>query len=586
MKFLNKLNSIQKYQLFFFLTAILPIFIFTILFLQHTQVKLNRAVENQVKPGVILVKDAIEDNYNELRISSRQEVRHLMKNEKKIDAEKNLKKNLIQYKKAAQIDIVMLLTPEGKIIETNTKLTPQEKALFKDYLKNATDEQPIFGIKSFKINGQSHLSTFYLTPIFVPKNKSKGALLVGDFLKNNPHFNALSMLNPEYSIRIVEKKHTKISNKFTKNIINSPLIKNPQQIKPKIFFEKIDDISYASAILTLQNNHSEIVGQIIFSIPYEQGLLRTNLLLISFAGVFALIFVILIGKWFENDFIIPMNKLTLAFNEVSKDNLKDRLIIPVKSSKEAADSFDSFNTMLDNLEESKNLRDNLVATLTHDLRTPLIAQERVVEILKNEYDSLDSKKRNQLLNGLVKSNYNLLEMVNTMLESYEYEDRIIPLNKEIIILNYLIDTCFSELEPLIKSKNITLKKSFTPDSIKLYANKNDLKRVFINLIANAIQNIPKESQIKIIAQILENEIEIKIIDNGPGIPPEMIPHVFERYFSGLTLQKKIGSGLGLYICRTIVELHQGTIMVDSNLGEGTTFTIKLPSIIYGEDDKL
>ena len=582
MNYLNKLNSIQKYQIFFFLTAILPIFVSTILFLENTQTKLNHAVENQVKPGVILVKDAIEDNYNELRISSQQEVRHLIKDKKTFKQKEKLIKTLNQYKKTAHIDIVMLLTPNGEIIETNTKLTTQEKAIFIDSLKNAIGEQPIFGIKSFKIQGQSHLSTFYLTPIAIPKNKAKGALLVGDFLNNNPHFDTLSMLNPEYSIRIVEKKRKKISNNFTKNIINSPLIKDLQQIKPKIFFEKIDDISYASTVLAVQNNNSEIVGQIIFSIPYEQGLLRTNLLLVACAGIFALIFVILIGKWFENDFVLPMNKLTLAFDEVSKDNLKDRLIIPVKSSKEATHSFDSFNSMLDSLEEIKNLRTNLVATLTHDLRTPLIAQERVVEILKNEYDTLDNEKRIRLLDGLINSNYNLLEMVNTMLESYEYEDRIIPLNREIIILDDLIDTCFLELEPLIKQKTIKLDKSFTPNAIEFYANKKDIKRVFTNLIANAVQNIPKKSQIKIIAQKLEKEIEIKIIDNGPGIPPEMLPHVFERYFSGNTLQKKIGTGLGLYICSTIIELHQGSIRVDSKLGEGTIFTIKLPSTEIGD----
>lgn len=578
MKFLNKLNSIQKYQLFFFLTAIMPIAFFTILFLNNTQMKLNRAIENQVKPGVVLVNDAIDDNYKELKISSKQEIRHLIKNKNIFGNDEKLKQNLIQYQKYAQFDIVMVLTPDGKLIETNTKLTPQEKALFKAYLNNATTEQPTFGLKLFKIQGQNHLSTFYLTPVSISKNSSKGVLLVGDFLKNNRHFDTLSMLNSDYLIRIVEKKQKKFSNKSSKNIINSPLIKNPYQIRPKIFFEKIDDVPYASAILAVQNNHSEIVGQIIFSIPYEQSTLTNNLLLITFIGVFALIFVIFIGKWFENDFIIPMNKLTLAFNEVSKDNLKGRLIIPVNSSREAAESFDSFNTMLDNLEESKNLRNNIVATLTHDLRTPLLAQERVIEILKDEYDSLDKEERAKLLNGLIKSNCNLLDMVNIMLESYEYEDRAVVLNKRSIILDNFINTCFADLDPLIKEKKVKFEKEITPNTIKLYADEKGLKRVFINLIANAIQNIPKESRIKFIAKELSNEIEIKIIDNGPGIPPEIIPHVFERYFSGHALQKKIGSGLGLYICRNIVEQHQGTISVDSKLDEGTTFTIKLPSM--------
>lgn len=581
MKYLNRLNSIQKYQLFFFLTAILPIACFTILFLNHTQMKLNRAIENQVKPGIILVKDAIEDNYNDLRICSQQEIRHLTKTNNIFNNYDKLKQNLIQYQKSTQIDIVMLLTPDGKLIETNTKLTPQERALFKAYMSASIAEQSTFGLKSFKIHGQNHLSTFYLTPIF-SRNSAKGVLLVGDFLKNNHHFDTLSMLNPNYSIRVVEKKHKKISNKFPKNIINSPLIKNPYQIKPKIFFEKIDDVPYASAVLAVQNNNSEIVGQIIFSIPYEQSTLTNNLLLITFIGIFALIFVFLIGKWFEHDFVIPMNKLTLAFNEVSKGNLQDRLTIPVNSSKEASDSFDSFNTMLDNLEESRDLKINLIAMLTHDLRTPLLAQERVVEILKDDGDSLDKKKRDELLNGLIKSNCNLLDMVNTMVEAYEYENKNIPLNKETILLDDLITTCILELSPLIKQKNIDLEKSFTSDSIKINADKKHLKRVFTNLITNAVENISKGSKIKFFVQKTQKEIEIKIVDNGSGISSEILPHIFEKYFSANTLQKKIGAGLGLYICRTIIELHQGTITASSKQGEGTTFIIKLPIIENGD----
>lgn len=581
MKHLSKLNSIQKYQLFFFLTAILPIACFTILFLNHTQMKLNRAIENQVKPGVILVNDAIEDNYKELKISSKQEIRHLTKNNNFFNNDYKLKQDLMQYQKSAQIDIVMLLTPDGKLIETNTKLTPQEKALFKSYLSDSIAEQPTFGLKSFKIQRQNHLSTFYLTPIST-ENSAKGALLVGDFLKNNRHFDTLSMLNPDYVIRVVEKKHKKISNKFSSNIINSPLITDPYQIKPKIFFEKIDDVPYASAVLAVQNNNSEIVGQIIFSIPYEQSTLTNNLLLITFIAIFALIFVIFIGIWFEHDFVIPMNKLTLAFNEVSKGNLQDRLIIPVKSSKEASESFDSFNTMLDNLEESRDLKNNLIAMLTHDLRTPLLAQERVVEILKDEGDSLDKKKRDELLNGLIKSNCNLLDMVNTMVETYEYENKNIPLNKETILLDDLITVCLVELSPLIKQKNIDLEKSVTPESLTINADKKHIKRVFVNLITNAVENISKGSKIIISAQKAQKEIEIKIVDNGSGISSEILPHIFEKYFSANALQKKIGAGLGLYICRTIVELHQGTITVSSKQGEGTTFIIKFPIIENGD----
>jgi signal transduction histidine kinase len=554
MRLLKNLNSVQKYQLFFCLTAILPIFIFTALFLQDTKTKLDQAVNSQVQAGVILVEDALNDDYNQLKLSSRQEIRlflnHIFRNKSHSNDTKNLEQALKQYRATTHFDIVMLLTPEGNVISANPEITPLKNAFFQD--------KPLFGVQSFTDLGQhSQLASFYRAPIFSTSHKPLGALLVGNFLEKNPQFDTLSKLNPNYHLRIVEKK---------------PFLNT--------FEEKINQVAYTSAILPLKSSTQETIGYLVFSIPRkdEQDLLRDNLILIIFSSLVALIFVTFISTWFKNDFVIPMNKLALAFQQVAKGNLKERITTPVKtSSQEAVQTFDSFNAMLDNLEEGKTIRTNLITTLTHDLRTPLLAQERVIDILSDENDLLDTEKRIHLLNGLNSSNHNLLEMVNTLLEVYEYEEGDIILKKNPVHLKSLVAACFSELEPLAEHKKIQLAQSIQPDSMEIQADIKHLKRVFINLIANAIQNVPKESQVQVQATVLDSRIEIKIADDGPGIAPEILPHVFERYFSGHPTQKKIGTGLGLYICKTIVELHHGHIAIDSHPGQGTAFTIKLPT---------
>jgi signal transduction histidine kinase len=232
----------------------------------------------------------------------------------------------------------------------------------------------------------------------------------------------------------------------------------------------------------------------------------------------------------------------------------------------------NINQMLSQLEADQQMRTTFVSTLTHDLRTPLFAQRRVlegIEKVKARYD----EDLCFMLETAHKANDQVLEMVNKLLEAYQYEAGHIQIRSEAVSLFKLIDESFRALHPLAQAKQIRLENLVSPE-LTLKADPKQLQRVFQNLVSNAIANIQSEKTISVRAEADETEMIIRVQDNGPGIPTELLPHLFQRYFTGDSRQQ-IGSGLGLFICRMIVELHGGTITVESNPGIGTTFQITL-----------
>jgi signal transduction histidine kinase len=183
--------------------------------------------------------------------------------------------------------------------------------------------------------------------------------------------------------------------------------------------------------------------------------------------------------------------------------------------------------------------------------------------------------------GLLKSNNHLLDMVNKMLETYQYEAGKIRLVPESVNLSHLVAECLEGVQGWAQQKNVTLKNLIPADLPPGHWDYDQMRRVFQNLIGNALENIQDDRQVEVavVPTDLENLIRVEVRDNGPGIHPDILPLLFTRYFTGDRRRQKIGSGLGLYICSMIIALHGGSIHVESTLGEGTTFVIHLPGRI-------
>ncbi len=233
---------------------------------------------------------------------------------------------------------------------------------------------------------------------------------------------------------------------------------------------------------------------------------------------------------------------------------------------------------IDEREQMAFMREEFVYRLTHDLRIPLVAADRMFTLLKrNKYGQL-SEKAQSILSSMKDSNHDLLQMTNNLLEIYRYEagQKSVPHTR--FSLLKLAQSVVDELQPLAEEKGITLelKNAATQkdDDFKLSAARVELRRVLTNLVGNSIK-FTDTGSVAVQFKQTTDEIKITVADTGCGISPAEQPIVFERAFQGS--HRYSGSGLGLNLVRQIVEAHQGKVTVDSELGKGSTFTVCLPT---------
>ncbi len=240
---------------------------------------------------------------------------------------------------------------------------------------------------------------------------------------------------------------------------------------------------------------------------------------------------------------------------------------------------------LDEQRKMARQREDFVSRLTHDLRTPLVAADRMLGLFEQETFCKISPEMKQAIAVMIRSNQNLMQMVNTLLEVYRFEAGKKTLNWESCNLREIIQEVVSELSPLASEKSLTLKIN-TSELEQLGKNGGvmmgdalEIRRVFNNLIGNAIKFTDTGGiEIRISEKSGNSQTQdwviIEVEDTGYGIAPEDQPNVFERFRQGRN--KRSGSGLGLHLSSRIVEAHGGAIAVASELGRGTTFTVQLP----------
>jgi two-component system sensor histidine kinase/response regulator len=239
---------------------------------------------------------------------------------------------------------------------------------------------------------------------------------------------------------------------------------------------------------------------------------------------------------------------------------------------------------LDEQQKMARQREDFVSRMTHDLRTPLVASDRMLNLFQQEIFCKISPEMKQAIAVMIRSNHNLTQMVNNLLEVYRFEAGKKTLNSEICNLPEMLIEVVEELNPIANDKGLTLKvdisglEKVSENPGIVTGDRLELRRVFSNLIGNAIKFTDAggiETRISESAQNNEkNLVTIEIEDTGYGIAAEDQTTIFERFRQGRN--KRAGSGLGLHLSRWIVEAHGGRIEVFSELGKGSVFTVRLP----------
>lgn len=228
--------------------------------------------------------------------------------------------------------------------------------------------------------------------------------------------------------------------------------------------------------------------------------------------------------------------------------------------------------------KSEQVQENFIATLSHDLRVPLLAENKALKYLsKGSYGEL-SEKQLFAVNNMIHSNNDLLNLVNTLLDVYKYDSEEVKVQWEEVNLNQLVNSCLIDILPLVKETKKTINSSINEDFECVKADRKLIMRVLINLLSNAISYSNDCCTIDISAKVNSSKIIISVSDNGIGISDDEKYKIFDRYYTCSKKFRKVGTGLGLYLSRQIITAHGGDIWAESELDKGSTFFFTLPRL--------
>ncbi|MFI3300196.1 MAG: ATP-binding protein [Candidatus Gastranaerophilales bacterium] len=233
--------------------------------------------------------------------------------------------------------------------------------------------------------------------------------------------------------------------------------------------------------------------------------------------------------------------------------------------------------------ETEQLRDDFIATLTHDMRTPLLAAIQTLRYFLDGAMGELNDKQEMILSTMLYSNEDLLGLVNALLEVYRFESGKLQLCKTNFSIKSLCNQCFEELKPLALKKNLEFNLNMTVDDDDLIsADRAEIKRVITNLCGNAINYTNLDGKIDVFVKVQNDDLIFSVCDNGNGIPEVDVANLFKRFSQGTTRKRSTGTGLGLYLSRQIVEAHDGKIWVNSKVNKGSEFTFLLTDVLINE----
>jgi heavy metal sensor kinase len=281
--------------------------------------------------------------------------------------------------------------------------------------------------------------------------------------------------------------------------------------------------------------------------------------------------------------LTPVLAVAQAAQRISGSNLSLR--IPTR---DAGDELDylilTFNRMIERLEASFQQMKQFSADVSHELRTPITAIRGQLEVALFTAKTTD-QYREAMFNALQDVD-RLSQIVRALLLLSQAESGQTLLQKSRLNLCEVVEDLVEQFQIPAEEAGVTLTAELPPDC-PAEADRVQIERMITNLLSNALKFTAKGGQVRVAVHSLPDRIEIVVDDNGRGIAPEHLPHIFDRFYrvpgSGTAPSPEQGLGLGLSFVAWIVKAHHGKIEVDSTPGKGTQFTIKLPASGIGSD---
>ncbi|MEB3100067.1 sensor histidine kinase [Ferviditalea candida] len=391
------------------------------------------------------------------------------------------------------------------------------------------------------------------TIAFVSMNGDFGVLLVSPDLQTVPKFSA------EYYTNAMKQRHG----------VNYSIIKDNTGAEQLVFLQPVGKHGRPLGIVQVSTSTR----------PIKVVLIR-QLFIFLILSLIAMVAGLLTYLPVLKRTLVPLSNMVDTVEQINAGNLDERLPVGLGQLEIERLSV-SFNNMLERLEasfnaekEAKEQMRRFVADASHELRTPLTSIHGFLEVLLR-----GAAHRPDQLETALKSMYGESERINKLVQDLLLLARM-DRTPSLEITEGMLDGVIHEMEPQLRllAGERTVIFQVEPN-VKARFDQDKIKQVILNLFHNAVQHTdPKQGVIRISLREAEREIELAVRDNGPGIPEEHIPHLFDRFYRIDTsrARKYGGSGLGLAITKSIVEIHGGSIHLESKAGHGSSFQVLLP----------
>ena len=332
-------------------------------------------------------------------------------------------------------------------------------------------------------------------------------------------------------------------------------------------------VSYSTAGII---HSSKVVGVLLLvssvgEMMHNLYALQDNLILIF---VVVALVALLAGMIFSRILTKPIVTLTGVIGRMSKGDFAAR--VPETGSGEIRHLATAFNSMSEKLESLDQSRNEFVSNASHELKTPLATMKILIESLIYQPD-MQGELRTEFLTDINAEINRLSSIVSDLLTLVQVDAHSMRLDREKMSLSAVVKETIHRLEPMADKRGQTVALSLD-DSGDMYADKSKLRQVVYNLLDNAIKYTQEGGRINLSVTRVGRDIVLTVADNGAGIKPEHLPHVFDRFYriDKARSRDSGGTGLGLSIVRQIVLLHGGNIRALSEEGKGSTFIVELP----------
>lgn len=304
-----------------------------------------------------------------------------------------------------------------------------------------------------------------------------------------------------------------------------------------------------------------------------QAVVEQSLLVASFAALTA---AVIVSLFVSHRIVQPLQTLSLVSRRLAQGSYHERTILP--SDDELAELSHSINQLAEALEHTERRRMTLIADVAHELRTPLTTIEGYMEGLMDGMIPPGQQAYSLVLRESVR----LQRLVSELALLSRIEAGEVPVLPSALRLHDVVELVAEQLAPMCDAQQITFVVDLPLDLPELWADRDRLKQILLNLLGNALRYTPPKGTITIDAQPVDGAVQITVRDTGIGIPAEHLPHLFERFYrvDKSRTRSSGGTGIGLTIVRHLVHAHGGEVWAMSDgPGKGSTFSLTMPALV-------